>query len=108
MTSREIVFSVIIPVYNGEDFIRRCLDSIVSQSCSVEYEVIVVDDASTDNTAVLLSKYASEFDGYVQVVTHEENKRQGGARNTGLDIARGKYILFLDADDWLELDALNT
>lgn len=93
--------SIIIPAYNAEAYLPQCLDSILAQEhwgC----EVIVVDDGSTDGTAALLERYPD-----VKVV-HQENRGMSTARNRGLDVARGEYILFVDSDDLLTDGALKT
>lgn len=90
--------SVIIPIYNAENSIKDCLDSVLSQK-GVSLEVIAVDDGSTDSTPDILASIA-ERDGRVSVV-RGENKFAGVARNLGIDRASGKYLAFLDADDLL-------
>ena len=90
------LFSIIIPAYNAEKTIEECVDSIILQDIQ-NYEVIVVDDKSNDNTIEKLKKY--ENCQNVKVIRHIENKKAGGARNTGIKEAQGEYILFLDADD---------
>lgn len=94
-------FSIIIPAYNAEAYLQRCLDSIFSQDFQ-DYEVIVIDDGSSDGTPTLLTQYPS-----VNVIT-QANQGMATARNRGLDVARGEYILFVDSDDWLCPDALRT
>ena len=89
--------SVIIPVYNGEKTIKRCIASVLNQTFKA-VEVIVVDDGSTDNTC----KIASSFNDERIVVKRQQNKGQGIARNVGMSVASGKYIGFLDADDTVE------
>ena len=91
--------SVIIPVYNAEKYLRQCLDSVINQSLR-EIEIICVDDGSTDGSIELLEAYASD-DFRIHVIKNEENLHAGPSRNRGLKYARGDYILFLDADDWL-------
>lgn len=101
-------FSIIIPAYNVEDLIGDCLQSIVWQDYpKSEYEIIIVEDCSTDNT---YSRILSLIDTYrqdsslnklnISVIKHDVNKRQGGGRNTGIKVAKGEYILFVDADDY--------
>ena len=91
--------SYIVPAYNAGPFIRNALDSIIAIPLSTnEYEVIVVDDCSTDNTLSVLNEYASKHSN--MVVLHQEvNRRQDAARNRGIDVAKGEYIAFCDADD---------
>ena len=96
-------FSIIIPVYNVEPYLRECLDSMLAQTCG-DWEAVCVDDGSTDGSAAILADYASR-DSRIHVVT-QPNGGLSAARNTGLDHARGDYILFLDSDDWLGHKAL--
>lgn len=94
-----MTLSFIIPVYNGADYIVRCLDSI----CNLElqqndYEVIVVDDCSTDNTRDIVYEYMSSH-SQVRILCQKENHKQGAARNRGLREAKGEYITYVDSDD---------
>lgn len=91
--------SVIIPVYNCERYLKECLDSIRAQTFK-DFEAICVDDGSTDSTAAILEEFAA-LDPRFKVI-HQPNGGQGKARNTGLDNAKGDYIAFVDADDWVE------
>lgn len=91
--------SVIIPLYNGEKYIQRCLDSVYDQDFN-EYEIIVVNDGSTDGSVAILEKNQKTHPELS--VVHQTNHGQGYARNRALEKARGDYILFLDADDYLE------
>ncbi len=97
--------SVIIPAYNSEKFIMKCLLSVVRQKVSA-MEIIVVNDGSTDNTAEIVSTLAEQHD----MIRLFSTKNQGvaHARNVGLRLARGKYITFVDADDYLEPDAYSS
>lgn len=98
-----IKFSIIVPVYNVEKFLRECLDSITLQTLK-EFEVICINDGSTDNSLEILNEYAKEDKRFI--VLNQENQGQGIARNIGIDIAKGEYLLFVDPDDWLELNTL--
>ncbi|MEE1085701.1 MAG: glycosyltransferase [Schaedlerella sp.] len=95
--------SVIIPIYNVENFLNRCIDSVLKQSLS-DLEIILVDDGSPDNSPKICDEYAA-IDARIKVV-HKKNGGLASARNAGLDIATGEYVFFLDSDDWLELDGL--
>lgn len=98
-------FSIIIPVYNVEAYLRECLDSVLNQTFP-DWEAICVNDGSTDQSEKILEEYAQK-DGRIHCFT----KANGGtstARNVGLKEAKGEYIVFLDGDDWLELNALQT
>lgn len=99
---REPLVSVIVPVYNVELYIEECLDSIVKQTYQ-ELQIIVVDDGSTDASSQKVRPYLS--DGRVQFI-EQANKGLSGARNTALEAASGKYVLFVDSDDYLELTAI--
>ena len=92
-------FSVIIPAYNVQEYIKKPIESVLEQDFK-NYELIVVNDASTDQTADIVEEYARKYDN-VRLISHKENKASGGARNTGLDHANSEYIIFLDADDYL-------
>lgn len=98
----DILFSVIIPVYNAEKYINECIDSILSQSFR-EYELILVDDGSTDKSLTVCQKYANN-DFRIKVF-HQENAGVSRARNKGIEIATGSYVLFADADDYYLPDA---
>lgn len=98
-------FSIIIPVYNVEQYLTKCLDSVVNQTYNDEYEVICVNDGSTDSSLAILEEYAEKY-GIIKII-NQENRGLSEARNTGLRQAKGKYIWFVDSDDWIEDDALN-
>lgn len=95
--------SVIIPVYNVERYLEQCLDSVINQTLK-EIEIICVNDSSTDKSLGLLKEYA-EKDNRIQVIT-QVNAGAGAARNRGMAAATGKYLSFLDSDDFFELDML--
>lgn len=95
--------SVIIPVYNVEHYLRQCLDSVRAQTLS-DIEIICVNDSSTDGSLDILEDYAKK-DSRIQVVT-QPNGGAGAARNKGLSMAKGKYLSFLDSDDFFEPDML--
>ena len=101
--------SVIVPVYNMEKdgALQYCLDSLIAQTLD-DTEIIAVDDRSTDGSLGILNDYEKRYPGKVKVIASPENRRQGGARNLGLAAAEGKYIGFLDADDWLLPDTFET
>ena len=95
--------SVIIPVYNVEKYLRQSLDSVINQTLR-DIEIICVDDGSTDNSYAILQEYASKDDRFV-LLKQETNQGTGAARNRAVNVAKGDCIMFLDPDDWLELDA---
>ena len=98
-----MLFSIIIPVYNVESFLRECLDSVLKQTFP-DWEAICVNDGSTDQSASILEEY-SEKDIRFKIIS-QANGGLSSARNSGLKVAKGDYVLFLDSDDWLESDAL--
>lgn len=97
------IISVIIPVYNVEKYIEECVDSVLNQTFT-DFELILVDDGSTDNSPGILDRYAQE-DERVTVI-HKENQGVSAARNDGLDKAVGEYLYIMDSDDYLEKDTL--
>ena len=98
------IISVVVPVYNTEKYISKCLSSIENQTLS-DIEVLIVDDCGKDGSIKLAEEYV-ERDHRFRIITHEHNKGLGGARNTGIDASKGEYIFFLDSDDWIPCDAL--
>ncbi len=96
------VLSVIIPVYNSSEYLRQCLDSVSAQTLE-SLQVICIDDGSTDGSDKIIKEYATR-DPRFELVRHP-NLGAGAARNKGILISTGKYIHFLDSDDWLEPDA---
>lgn len=98
-STESLRLSVIIPVYNAEAYLRRCLDSVLAQG-QEDMEIICVDDGSTDGSAALLQQLAAQ-EPRLRVIL-QENRSAGAARNRGLAEAAGEYVHFLDADDWLE------
>ena len=95
------LISVIVPVYNVEKYLNRCVDSILAQTYT-NLEVILVDDGSPDGCPAICDAYVKK-DKRVKVI-HKANGGQGTARNAGLDIAKGDYISLIDSDDWIEKD----
>ena len=95
--------SVIVPVYNVEKYLKRCVDSILDQTF-MDFELILVDDGSTDSSGLICDEYA-ECDGRVKVI-HKENGGVSTARNTGIDAAQGEFIMFVDSDDYIDKEML--
>lgn len=103
--NNQTVISIIIPAYNSEDCIKRCLDSLISQS-TVGAEIIIVNDGSVDNTESICSEYVKNHDN-IHLISIP-NSGVSVARNTGLEKAKGKYIAFVDADDYVANDYIDT
>ncbi len=97
--------SIIVPVYNmaADGKLEYCLESLVHQTIS-DYEIIAVDDCSTDNSREILTAYEQKYPSLFRTVFLPENHRQGGAKNKGLELARGEWIGFIDSDDWVTPD----
>lgn len=103
------LISIVIPCYNVEQYIDRCMETIVNQTIGIEnLEIILVNDASTDATLDKLKKWEEQYPEQILVISYEENLRQGGARNIGMQYASADYIGFVDSDDWIELDMYET
>lgn len=94
--------SVVIPVYNTEKYLRRCLDSVCRQTLR-DLEIICVNDASPDGSAAILAEFAAH-DSRIKIITFEQNRGAAVARNVGIDAATGEYLGFIDSDDFVELD----
>lgn len=92
-------FSIIVPIYNTEKYLPKCLDSLVNQTYK-NIEIICINDGSTDNSLKILEKYAQK-DEHIKII-NQENQGVSIARNVGINNATGDYILFVDADDWIE------
>jgi glycosyltransferase involved in cell wall biosynthesis len=99
-----IKISVIIPVYDAQDYLKSCLDSVINQSLK-EIEIICVDDCSADNSLAILEKYRAK-DDRIKIIRNERQLNAGFSRNAGMEIATGEYLVFLDADDYLALGGL--
>ncbi|WP_416145204.1 glycosyltransferase family 2 protein [Planococcus koreensis] len=93
--------SVIVPVYNVQEYLPKCLDSVIGQTYE-NLEILLVNDGSTDESAEICDRYA-RMDGRIHVI-HQENQGLAAARNAGLEAAAGMYIGFVDSDDWIDLD----
>lgn len=97
-------FSVLIPVYNVQDYLKECLDSIYKQSYK-DFEVIIIDDGSTDKSAIICDKYKYKYFNKTKLL-HKKNEGLLKARRDALSVAEGEYIIFCDSDDLLEYDSL--
>ena len=96
---RKTLFSIIVPVYNVEPYIERCINSVIQQQYD-EWELLLIDDGSSDNSALICDKYAAD-DKRIKVI-HKDNNGVSSARNVGLRSVNGDYITFIDADDYWE------
>lgn len=101
-----MLVSIIIPIYNVEQYIEQCFTSIYAQDISEDiFEVIAVNDGTPDNSMSIVKTIASQHKNLV--IINQENQGLSVARNTGLDHAKGEYIWFVDSDDWLTKDSLS-
>ena len=96
----EHIVTIIIPVYNADKYLKKCLESVLCQTYA-EFELILVDDGSKDQSGMICDKFASE-DTRIKVI-HKSNGGVSSARNTGLDLATGDFITFIDSDDSVEI-----
>ena len=100
-----MIISLVLPVYNVEKYLGKCINSCLDQDISSsDFEIIIVDDGSTDASGKIGKKYADKFEN-VKLI-QQKNKGLSGARNTGLSHAKGKYVWFIDSDDWIESNVL--
>ena len=98
------MISVVVPIYNSGKYLKRCLDSIVNQSYK-DIEIILVDDCSSDDSRKICFEYLKK-DFRIKLITNEINKGVAYCRNIGIKMATGKYISFVDSDDYVEIDYL--
>lgn len=102
-----VVLSIVVPIFNVEKYLRKCVDSLLSQGLREdEYEIVLVDDGSTDSSGIIADGYAASCHN-IKVI-HQPNKGLGAARNTGIHNASGQYIQFVDSDDFIETDVLRS
>ena len=97
-----VKISVIVPVYNVEKFLHVCLNSVLNQTYP-DFEIICIDDASTDSSLEIL-EYFFQKDSRIKIIKQDFNQGPGHSRNCGLNVAKGKYIFFLDGDDWIDFN----
>ena len=97
--------SIIVPVYNVERYLKRCLDSIAGQTFS-DFEAVIVDDGSSDSSGLICDNYAEQDNRFV--VLHKTNGGLSSARNAGIEAASGKYVCFIDSDDWVDCNMLKS
>ena len=93
------MITIVLPVYNVEKYIRRCIDSILNQTFN-NYELIIIDDGSTDNSGYICNQY-KKLDNRIKIV-HQDNKGLSNARNKGIELSNSKYITFIDSDDYID------
>lgn len=103
LVKEDIDISIIVPAYNVSQYIKQCLESIVNQKTNYKYELLIIDDGSTDDTLEKINEYSTFNNIYI---ISQENKGISVARNKGLDLCKGKYIMFVDSDDILMEDAI--
>ncbi len=98
-------FSILVPVYNVEKYLEQCVDSLLNQTYKGEYEIILVDDGSTDSSGKICDDYAEKFSDKIKVI-HKENQGLVSARQAGINVAISEFCLFVDSDDFVELNLL--
>lgn len=100
--------SVIIPIYNVEKFVERCILSIINQTYTKEVECIIVNDCTPDSSMKIVERLVADYKGQIRfkLLNHERNKGIAAVRNTGLNAASGDYIIYIDSDDYCEQDML--
>lgn len=109
MNANVPAISVIVPVFNVEAYLERCLDSLMAQVQTFDdFEIICIDDASTDGSLQLLERYAERHADRLRVLRNERNRGLGATRDVGMQAARGEYLAFVDSDDWVDPDYLRT
>ena len=109
MSQQKPIISIITPVYNSEQFLGQCLQSLFAQTIAQQIEYIFIDDASTDGSPIMLNNAAKQHGNLnIQVLINTTNQGSAASRNTGIQLARGKYLMFIDSDDWIEPDMAET
>ena len=98
-------FSLIVPIYKVEEYLPKCIDSVLAQTCQ-DYELLLVDDGSPDNSGKICDEYAAKYPDRIRAI-HQPNGGAGAARNHGISVSTGEYILFLDGDDYLSENLLS-
>ena len=102
--------SIIIPIYKVEQYVRKCIQSIIEQEdCGASIECIIVDDCSPDNSMSIVQSLIENYHGEInfKIIKHEKNKGLSSARNTGIDAIHGDYVMFVDSDDWLPTGSIS-
>lgn len=101
------LFSIIVPTYNVEQYIEACIKSVINQNSDILYEIICIDDHSTDHTVRIISNLQKQYDT-IKLIQKEKNRGVSDSRNIGIDQARGEYVLFLDGDDYIMPNTFST
>lgn len=104
-SSKTLTF--VVPAYNMETYLERCVESLLSATDNSDIEVLIVDDGSSDSTPELADMYERRWPGNVRAI-HQVNKGHGGAVNTGIANATGMYVKVVDADDWVDMPSIDT
>lgn len=106
---KEIVVSILIPVYNVKAYIKQCLESVASQTCTAEIECVIVDDCGDDGSINIVEEFIEKYNGPIlfRIIHHNQNRGLAAARNTAVSAARGEFLVHLDSDDWLEPTAVD-
>lgn len=104
-----MLISIIIPVYKVEEYIERCIQSVISQDYQGDLECLLIDDCTPDNSCAVIEDILDKYDGPIKfrLLHHEKNRGLSAARNTGIDNAQGDYIYFLDSDDYISSDCIS-
>lgn len=97
---KNYIISIILPVYNGSEFIDKCMNSLIQQTIFEDLQIIIIDDGSSDQSLELLKRYEKQYENIE--VFHTENRGVSHARNIGMGAARGEYVTFVDIDDWVD------
>ena len=103
MGNKEVKLSVVIPVYNVEKYIEKCLGSLCG--LKIANEIIVINDGSSDNSLEIIKKFKNEHENENIIIINQENKGISKTRNVGLRESKGEFIFFLDSDDWVETES---
>ena len=96
----ELFFSIIIPVFNSQKYLKKCLSSVIDQKFD-SYEILLIDDHSSDNSKRICKDFLIKNKNIIRFISNQKNLGVGKSRNLGLRISKGKYIIFLDSDDYL-------
>ncbi len=104
-----MLISIVIPVYKVEEYIERCIQSVISQDYQGDLECLLIDDCTPDNSCAIIGNILDKYDGPIKfrLLHHEKNRGLSAARNTGIDNAQGDYIYFLDSDDYITADCIS-